>query len=125
MNMGKMGVSIKTRTGTGGFALNIPTRTSDGVIDAIRRQSERSEQIPNHFGGCYLFRTEHGLLPYLTFAMALKRLAPSLHYEGRPYVIAPHQFRHTIATDMIEQGVDIYTVKELLGHTSLAMTERY
>ena len=102
----------------------IPTRTSDGVIDAIRRQSERSEQIPNHFGGCYLFRTEHGLLPYLTFAMALKRLAPSLQYEGRPYVIAPHQFRHTIATDMIEQGVDIYTVKEFLGHTSLAMTER-
>jgi hypothetical protein len=31
----------------------------------------------------------------------------------------------TLATDMIEQGVDIYTVKEFLGHTSLAMTERY
>ena len=103
----------------------IPTRTSDGVIDAIRRQYERSEQISNHFGEYYLFRTEHGLLPYLTFAMALKRLAPHLQYEGRPYVIAPHQFRHTIATDMIEQGVDIYTVKEFLGHTSLAMTERY
>jgi len=57
--------------------------------------------------------------------MALKRLAPSLQYEGHTYVIAPHQFRHTIATDMIEQGVDIYTVKEFLGHTSLAMTERY
>jgi hypothetical protein len=26
---------------------------------------------------------------------------------------------------MIEQGVDIYTVKEFLGHKSLAMTERY
>jgi hypothetical protein len=31
----------------------------------------------------------------------------------------------TIATDMIEQGVDIYTVKEFLGHTSLSMTEKY
>jgi integrase len=103
----------------------IPTRTSDGVIDAVRRQHERSEQIPNHFGGYYLFRTEHGLLSYLTFAVTLKRLAPSLQYEGHPYVIAPHQFRHTLATDMIEQGVDIYTVKEFLGHTSLAMTERY
>jgi integrase len=103
----------------------IPTRTSDGVIDAIRRQYERSKRVPNHFGAYYLFRTEQGLLPYLTFAMALKRLAPHLQYEGHPYVIAPHQFRHTIATDMIEQGVDIYTVKEFLGHTSLAMTERY
>jgi len=36
-----------------------------------------------------------------------------------------HQFRHTLATDMIEQGVDIYTVKEFLGHKTLAMTERY
>ena len=26
---------------------------------------------------------------------------------------------------MIEQGVDIYTVKEFLGHKTLAMTERY
>ena len=103
----------------------IPTRISDGVIDAIRRQYERSDQIPNHFGKCYLFRTERGLLPYATFAQSLRKLAPYLQYEGHPYVIAPHQFRHTLATDMIEQGVDIYTVKEFLGHTSLAMTERY
>lgn len=103
----------------------IPTRTSDGVIDAIRRQYERSKQVPNHFGEYYLFRTEHGIFPYLTFAVALKRLAPYLQYEDHPYVIAPHQFRHSIATDMIEQGIDIYTVKEFLGHKSLAMTEKY
>ena len=103
----------------------IPTRTSDGVIDAIRRQYERSKHFPNHFGACYLFRTERGLLSHVTFSMALRRLAPHLQHEGHPYVITPHQFRHTIATDMIEQGIDIYTVKEFLGHASLAMTERY
>jgi hypothetical protein len=64
-------------------------------------------------------------LTSMTFSVALKKLAPSLQHEGRPYLITPHQFRHTIATDMIEQGIDIYTVKEFLGHTSLAMTERY
>ena len=26
---------------------------------------------------------------------------------------------------MVEQSVDLYTVKELMGHTTLAMTERY
>src|SRR5258708_1508954 len=31
----------------------------------------------------------------------------------------------SIATEMIDQGVDIYTVKEFLGHKSLQMTERY
>jgi hypothetical protein len=103
----------------------IPTRVSDGVIDAIHRQHERSKDLPNHFGGYYLFRREQGLLPYATFSMALRKLAPYLQYEGHSYVIAPHQFRHSIATDMIEQGVDIYTVKEFLGHKSLAMTEKY
>jgi hypothetical protein len=55
----------------------------------------------------------------------LKKLAPHLTYEEQPYQIAPHQYRHTVATDMIEMGVDIYTVKEFLGHSSLAMTEKY
>src|SRR5207237_8324405 len=77
------------------------------------------------FLGYYLCRTVYGLLSYLPFAVSFNRLALSLQYEGHPYVSAPHQFRHTLSTDMIEQGVDIYTVKEFLGHSSLAMTERY
>ncbi len=108
----------------------IPTRTNDGVIndgviDAIRRQGERISHLPNHFGAHYLFRTEQGVLLRMTFSTGLRKLAPSLQHEGRPYLITPHQFRHTLATDMIEQGVDIYTVKEFLGHASLAMTEQY
>ena len=103
----------------------IPTRVSDGVIEAIRRQSERVKQLPDHFGEHYLFRTEKGVLLRSTIDAALRRLAPRLLHEGQPYSITPHQFRHTIATDMIEQGVDIYTVKEFLGHASLSMTEKY
>jgi hypothetical protein len=41
----------------------VPTRMSDGVVEAIRRQSERVKQLPHHFGENYLFRTEQGLLP--------------------------------------------------------------
>jgi hypothetical protein len=103
----------------------IPTRMSDGVIQAIRRQHQRVQHFPDHFGEHYLFRTEKGVLILSTLARVLKKLAPYLKHEGKPYSISAHQFRHTIATDMIEQGVDIYTVKEFLGHASLAMTERY
>jgi integrase len=108
-----------------GQAYRIPTKMSDGVVEAIRRQQERIKDIPDHFGEHYLFRTEKGVLTYGSFWNALTNLAPHLMHEGAPYSIAPHQFRHTLATDMIEQGVDIYTVKEFLGHASLAMTERY
>lgn len=54
-----------------------------------------------------------------------KKLAPYLKHEEQPYQITAHQFRHTLASQMIEQGVDIYTVKEFLGHKSLSMTEKY
>ncbi len=56
---------------------------------------------------------------------ARKCLASHLTYEGRAYLMTAHQFRHSLATDMIEQGVDISTLKEFLGHKTLAMTERY
>jgi integrase len=36
-----------------------------------------------------------------------------------------HDLRHTFATRLIEAGADIITVKELLGHFSVQMTERY
>ncbi len=103
----------------------IPTREVDGVVDAIRRQQERAKQFPDHFEAHYLFRMERGILTSGKIENALKKLASHLTHEGQPYLVTPHQFRHSIATDMIEQGVDIYTVKEFLGHKSLAMTEKY
>ena len=103
----------------------IPTRANDGVIGAIRRQQERVKHLPDHFDAHYLFRTEKGILTRGKIQLALKKLAPHLKHEEQLYLITAHQFRHSIATDMIEQGIDIYTVKEFLGHKSLSMTEKY
>ena len=36
-----------------------------------------------------------------------------------------HTLRHTFASWLAIQGTPIYTIKELMGHKSLAMTERY
>lgn len=42
-----------------------------------------------------------------------------------PEDVTPHMFRHTIATLLLENGVDIRNIQTLLGHSSLAVTEIY
>lgn len=41
------------------------------------------------------------------------------------YHVSPHTLRHTFATDMLNAGADLVSVKDLLGHSSLDTTSIY
>jgi site-specific recombinase XerD len=52
----------------------------------------------------------------------LKDLARKAGVEKR---VHPHGLRHTYASYLLEQGVPLHHIRRMLGHSSLAVTERY
>jgi integrase len=65
---------------------------------------------------------------YATFRARLARWedAIGLHDEaGQPVRVTAHQFRHTLGTRLINDGVPQHVVQKLLGHASPQMTARY
>lgn len=55
--------------------------------------------------------------------IAIAREKNPLLFRGRRY--SPHIMRHTTATHMLEAGVPLMVIKNFLGHSSVATTEKY
>lgn len=90
---------------------NIPM--NQAVYDTLKTLKEKSEDeqvFPGRNGPVITYVTK-------SFATALKKSG----IENFRF----HDMRHTFASQLVMAGVDLNTVRELLGHADLAMTLRY
>lgn len=84
----------------------------------------RPQGNPNDF----VFTNRKGLkVTHLStlFSLAVKPMGFNKGISDPRQKLSFHGLRHTYASWLVESGVSIYVVREMLGHASTAMSERY
>ncbi|MBX3357242.1 MAG: tyrosine recombinase XerC [Phycisphaeraceae bacterium] len=92
-------------------------------VALLRADPRYSKFWPDHGQSGPLFVNKHG--KRLSTRSVRRKLDKYLKASGLDADISPHTLRHSFATHLLENGADLRSVQELLGHQSLSTTQVY
>ncbi|MDO4161662.1 MAG: integrase [Pseudomonadota bacterium] len=92
------------------------------------RVAEEFSKLKQGEGNEFVFQSKTGSkIEHVsrTFERAVKALGLNDGITDRRQRVVFHSLRHTFASRLVQKRVSLYEVKELLGHSDIAMTQRY
>jgi len=92
------------------------------AYDQIQRYQENERPNPKNTDEHLFLNYRGGPLTSRSIQRIIVMFRAQLKVQRQ---ITPHKLRHSFATHMLNQGVDLRVVQELLGHKTLASTEKY
>lgn len=94
---------------------------SDDVIQILKEYKNAFEENMQNCG--YFFINQSGRV--LSDQAVRRMINKYTSLAAIDLHITPHMFRHTFATSLLEADVDIRYIQEMLGHSSINITEIY
>jgi len=99
-------------------------RSKERLIPILPSLSKNLKNfISNNNNSKYLFETKK--LKKISASTVYRLINKYFRLVSSKVKVSPHVLRHTFATHMLNNGADINTIKEILGHSSLSSTQIY
>lgn len=95
---------------------------SNSSVLAILRKYYMENENEIKKRGCFFINNRGNRYTEQSIRTMLKKYAKQAGIERN---ITPHMFRHSFATYLIEEGVDVSCVQQILGHSSIKTTQIY